>query len=81
MAWSISTAAALAILTWMLVEHPDWVHLALGLLCLGCLTAGLLSVLWWCFAAAGSRRLRTAVTALVIIKRSKISEAFLRRPH
>lgn len=72
MAWSVWTGAALAVLTWMLIEHPDWVQSALGLLCLGCLTAGLLSALWRCIAAGGSRRPGTILNALVLIKDSKI---------
>jgi hypothetical protein len=70
--WSVWTGAALAVLIWMLIERPDWVQSALGLLCLGFLTAGLLSVLWRCIAVAGSSRPCTTLNALVLIKDSKI---------
>jgi len=60
------------VLTWIMAEHPDWVHLALGLACLGALAGGVLSLLACVFGSLGRPSRPVSIRALVLVKDSSI---------
>lgn len=78
MAW---TAALVLVMTWILAEHPDWVRLALGLICLGFAAGGVLSILGCLLLSVGRGRPRpSVVNALVLVRDSRIRVSVNRNP-
>jgi hypothetical protein len=60
------------VLTWIMAEHPDWVNLALGLVCLGALAGGAISLLACLMGSLGRSSTPVSIRALVLVKDSSI---------